>query len=76
MDKGTEAYEIAVQGWQAIARSVGWSLRSAYRRRDELKKAGVIFYRKTGRPPKKAVFHFPSRLRDWIAVKSVAGEKI
>ncbi len=68
--------ETAVQGWRAIAKTVGWSLRSAYRRRDELREAGVVFYRKTGRPPKKAVFHFPSRLKDWIARKSAAGEKI
>jgi len=68
--------ETAVQGWRAIARTVGWSLRSAYRRREALQKAGVIFYRRTGRPPKRAVFHFPSRLKDWIAARSAAGEKI
>lgn len=68
--------EQAVEGWEAIAYSLNMSMRSAYRRRDELKDAGVIFYKKKGTPPRKTVYHFPSRLRAWTGLKSSANENI
>jgi len=68
--------EIAVEGWAAIALTLGMSVRSAYRRKGELKAAGVIFYRKKGWPPRRFVYHFPSRLKQWTGIKTSIGENI
>lgn len=38
--------------------------------------AGVIFYMTRGRPPRRNVYHFPSRLKVWVSLKAAAGEKI
>jgi hypothetical protein len=69
-----DGIETAVRGWDKIAASIGWSIRTAQRRKEELQNAGVIFYHKSGRPPARKVFHFPSRLRSWVALKSSRGE--
>ena len=69
-----EGIERAVQGWAPICDTLGCSRWTAMRRKDELRKAGVIFYMTQGRPPKKNVYHFPSRLRAWIGLKSAKGE--
>lgn len=66
--------EKAVPGWRAVCLTLDCSRWTAMRRRNELKKAGVIFYMTKGRPPRRQVYHFPSRLRAWIGLKSSKGE--
>jgi len=68
--------EQAIPGWEAIAFSLNMNIRTAIRRKDELIQAGVIFYMIKGRPPRRQVYHFPSRLKTWTGLKSMAGENI
>lgn len=52
----------------------GWSRRKFFYWRQELKDAGVIFYRNEGRPPRRRVYAFPSRIQKFISLKSSKGE--
>jgi len=67
--------EKAARGWSSICATLGCSRWTAMRRKAELQAAGVIFYMKQGKPPKRNVYHFPSRLRAWIGLKSSKGEE-
>lgn len=66
--------EIAIQGWENIARMFNVHPRTAQRRRKELREAGVIFYINKGKPPRKVVCAFPSMLKAWITAKAAKGE--
>jgi len=68
--------EIAQMGWENLAKMLGMSLSSAKRRRVELTNAGVIFYRHVGRPPRKRVHFFSSRVIKWTGLKAAKGEMI
>jgi hypothetical protein len=63
--------ERALMGWREIAEFMRWSESKAKRKKDELLKAGVIFYSRTGRPPILSVQAFPAVLQDWIMRKSL-----
>ena len=63
--------ETAIQGWTAIAKLFNCNRRTMMRRKDDLANMGVIFYRKTGRPPRKTVCAFPSMLKFWATKKSL-----
>jgi hypothetical protein len=69
-----DGIESAVPYWDAIARTLGYNKRTVYRLKPELQAAGVIFYRKVGRPPRRIVFHFPSRLKTWAGIKGARNE--
>jgi len=57
-----------------ILRILGWSRRKFFMQREDLQSAGAIFYRKQGRPPRKRICAFPSRIIRWISIKSSKGE--
>ena len=59
-----------------ILKLLRWSERRFRRNREELLDAGVIFYRKEGRPRARRVYAFPSELRHWIKLKSRRREPI
>jgi len=69
--------EIAVNV-KDIIKMLGWSLRKFHtpKWKKELISAGVIFYRMEGRPRKKKIYAFPSRLIKWVAHKAAKGEMI
>jgi len=52
--------------WKGIADYLKISIRTLQRRKNELRKNGVIFYRKKGRPPRIEVAAFKSRLIDFF----------
>ena len=52
-----------------IIKMLGWCDRKFWKRRPELIKYGVIFYRYSGKPPKKRIYAFPSRIHKYIAIK-------
>jgi len=66
--------EEIIRGWDNIGKFFGVSARTMQRRRKELVNAGVIFYKKVGKPPRKIVCAFPSMLKAWIARKTAKGE--
>jgi len=51
-------------------------MRTCYNRRREWLTAGVIFYLRKGRPPRKIIHHFPSRLKEYTALKAARGEVV
>jgi len=53
-----------------ILRLLGWSRRKFFMKIEELQDAGVIFYRNEGRPPRKRICAFPSRIVKWVSLKS------
>lgn len=55
---------------------LGWSRKKFFLYRKELVDAGVIFYSRRGRPYRRMIFGFPSRLRSWISLKASKGEDI
>ena len=67
-----------------ILEILGWSKSKFYsfnsethmKWRDELVRSGVIFYQYEGRPPHKRIKSFPSKLRNWISLKSSKGQII
>lgn len=67
--------EVAVSGWEAIAKQLGCHRVTACKKKRELEQAGVIFYRR-GRCNKKIVHHFPSKLRAWTSLKGARSEII
>lgn len=68
--------EVAIQGWAAIAKFFNCSERKMRNYRDELLTSGVIFFMNLGRPPRRTVCAFPSKLRNWAGRKGAAGEVI
>jgi hypothetical protein len=67
--------EIAVP-LDSILRILGWSRAKFFNKKEELHNCGAIFYINQGRPPRKRIYAFPSRLRNWISLKSSKGEII
>ena len=59
-----------------ILKVLGWSRAKFFYKINELKAAGVIFYRNEGRPPRERICAFPSLLKIWISKKSSKGEVI
>jgi len=68
--------ESAIEGWDQIAAMFNVSTRTVQRRKEELERAGAIFYRwKSSKGRKvRVVCAFPSSLRTWMAEKSKKGE--
>ena len=63
--------EHAILGWKNIAEFFQVSERKMRGRlKRELLEAGVIFYIRVGRPPRKRVAAFPSLLQRWTIIKS------
>ena len=69
-----ESSEVAIRGWSEIARMFACPERTIMRRRDDLRRHGVIFYRVEGRPPRRYVYAFPSVLKAW-AIKNASEGK-
>ena len=69
----TDNSEVAIRGWANIARIFNCPERTMIRRRDDLRRHGVIFYRVEGRPPRKYVYAFPSLLKAWMIKKASEG---
>lgn len=69
----TDNFEVAIRGWVNIARMFNCSQRTMMRRRDDLRRHAVIFYRVEGRPPRKYVYAFPSLLKAWMIKKASEG---
>ena len=68
--------EIVILGWKAIARLFCVSERKMRYKKQELHEAGAIFYMRMGRPPRKRVCAFPSRLKTWAAIKSAKHHEV
>jgi len=68
--------ERAVVGMKSIAATLGCSLRTCYYKREEWLDAGVIFYMKRGRPPRKLIHHFPSKLKAYTSLKGSKRETV
>ena len=62
--------ECAIIGWKAIAKLFNCSERKMRYKGHELHESGVIFYMRLGRPPRRRVCAFPSRLKVWASLKS------
>jgi len=71
-----EPEECALIGWKAIASLFNVSERKMRYKKQELCESGVIFYMRVGRPPKRRVCAFPSRLKAWSGLKSKYHEVI
>ena len=65
--------ERALIGWKPIAQMFGVTDRTMKSRREELLRAGVIFYMNHGCPPRKRVCAFPSLLMRWVMLKGSKG---
>jgi len=67
--------ETVIRGWENIAKYFGVTGRTMLRRRKELIDAGVVFYMRTGWPPRKVACAFPSMLKAWITAKAAKKEE-
>ena len=71
--------ERAIEGWENIASMFNAKVRTMLLRRAELQACGAIFYQLKGDPRKhkrhKVVCAFPSKLQEWIMIKSARGER-
>lgn len=54
----------------------GWSRRKFYYKLQELRSCGVVMYRYEGRPPRKRICAFPSKIQKWMTIKASKGEII
>ena len=68
--------ETPIFGWERISQVLGVNIRTAYRRREELLRAGVIFYKRIGRAHRKTACAYISLLKAWTIKKSLLGEII
>ena len=68
--------EIAVPYMKSIAATLGCTLRTCYNKRQEWLDAGVIFYMRKGKPPRRTIYHFPSKLRAYTSLKGSKGEYV
>lgn len=68
--------EVAIQGWEEIARLFGCSEKKVRLLREELLNSGVIFFMNLGSPPRRRVLAFPSRLKKWAGLKGFYREVI
>ena len=62
--------------FKEILVTLGWSKAKFFRWRPELLRAGVIFYRNEGRPPKRRIYAFKSIIQAWQIKKTIKGEDI
>lgn len=65
--------EVAIPYWRSIAKTLRCDVSTIIKHKQELKDAGVIFYRR-GRSNKRFVYHFPSRLKAWAGLKGSRDE--
>jgi hypothetical protein len=63
-----------ISGIDNICKLLGWSRQKFDSRKPELIEAGVLFYQRTGRPPRKRGCVFLSSLKNWIAFHSSRGD--
>lgn len=70
------AEEIAIIGWKPIAEMFNCSERKMRNYKQELLDSGVIFFMNLGRPPRRRVLAFPSRLKKWAGRKGFQREVI
>jgi hypothetical protein len=68
--------ETALVGWREISKVFPCSERKVRSLKDELTSCGAIFYIRLGRPPRRRVAAFPSRIKKWIAIKASKGQVI
>jgi len=68
-------YEEAVY-LEGILKTLGWSKAKFYYKKKELISSGVVFYRNQGRPPRRRLCAFPSKIKNWVSLKSTKGEMI
>ena len=57
-----------------IIKILNCSKRTFFRKRQELIDAGAIFYQYQGRPPRKRIRAFSSRIMNWMGLKAQKGE--
>lgn len=67
--------EKLLTGWDAIAGFFDVSRSTMQARKKDLQRAGVIFYKSEGRPPRRVVCAFPAELRGWIRSKALNEEE-
>ena len=71
--------ERAIEGWNNIAAMFNCKVRTMLLRRAELIACGAVFYMLKGDPRThkrhKVVCAFPSKLQEWIMIKSAKGER-
>jgi len=60
-------------GWRDIAEYLGVSRSTVLRRRRDMVRYGVIFYRLSGSPPKREVAAYKPKIREWITSKTKKG---
>lgn len=58
-----------ITGWAEIAAYYNVSIRTAQRRRKEMKEEGVIFDMREGRPPRKIICSYPNLLQAFLVKK-------
>lgn len=82
-DDGLQNVEIAVPAVELFHKMLAWSERTFHRKRDELRKAGVIFLlpvviqNKKGKRQIVTKWHsFPSKIIQWCGAKGQDGEMI
>lgn len=78
MDKGRPEgqdlmFEVSIL-IQHILKVLGWSERKFYYNRNELVELGIVFYRREGRPPRRKIYAFPSRIQRYVTAKALKGE--
>jgi len=61
-------------GWKEMARLTGLSVRSLYRRKQQLQQDGIIGYQTVGKPPVRKMRFFPDVLKAYITRKNINGE--
>ncbi|MDD5007489.1 MAG: hypothetical protein PHC68_03690 [Syntrophorhabdaceae bacterium] len=60
--------ESACMGWKAFSEMTGMSIRKAQYMKDKLLNAGVIYYMRVGRPPRKRMVFFPSLVKRYMGL--------
>ena len=58
--------EACLEGWVRIAPALGWTVRTAIRHKNELRRDKAIFYQWIGKPPRRTVCSYKSLLRDFL----------
>jgi hypothetical protein len=66
--------ETILIGWDSIGRVFGKSGEAIRKRKPEFLQYNVIFFMRFGRPPRRRVCAFPSRLKKYVILKTQNGE--
>lgn len=70
----TSLDDVSTKGWAALCKMLGMKRSMAFRKREELERAGAIYCTREGRPPKKVMRFFPSIVKRWTGLKASKGE--